>query len=237
MKKNKGSKIITLKPRHGTVLAMVSIPNEEVSTTLNFQNQCQHCVPKRAGPTSGRYSVTIRSSTPSKHARETFLGETFSKVFTIVSPKESDCPCYVTMSQSLLDSADVDAIYAELVAGKDQMTPDRTFVYGKWHENAGRLVQEMAWTAGQTYRYGGKTTPAGIAFPNTLRRVVQEVFAPIFNVEPKHLWAHIVYYPDNTCGLAWHSDAEEGIDPHLIMSITFLDNGRVARDFQVRKIK
>ncbi len=117
------------------------------------------------------------------------------------------------------------------------MSADRTFVYGKWHENKGRKVMELGWTAGTQYAYAGKTTAPGHAFSKTLRQVVTQRIAPLFGVEKESIWAHVVYYPPDA-SLGWHSDAEKGIDPHFILSLTLLENPvKGARDFQVRAKK
>lgn len=96
-------------------------------------------------------------------------------------------------------------------------------------------VLEQAYEAGQVYQYGGKTTAPGTAFGQHARAFLDQYAKPAFGGTDK-LWAHLVFYPEpQTCKLSWHGDQIDGINPHMIMSVTFLefpDEG--VRPFEVR---
>jgi len=220
---------------HGTTVAMLSD-----SKSFNFQSQFEHCIPKRANVSGIRYNITFRSKTTT----------TTRDVESIVSQCEHSITLnehsHICMWQTtLFDKSSMVNMFDELKAC--DMTPDKTFVYGKWHTNNDRCYVEMGWKPGQTYTYAGKTTSPGIEFPPEIKKNVSSVIAPLFGVEPEHIWAHVVRYPPKS-SLGWHSDAEQGIDPHFILSTTFLEHhskGKSwgkrkspgARDFQVRKKK
>jgi hypothetical protein len=113
---------------------------------------------------------------------------------------------------------------------------DKTTVWGKTHDNAGRMVLDQANVEGKTYTYSGKTTAPGRAFGPAARKALAHFAQHIFHCAADELWAHAVWYPDPAlCKLGWHSDSEAGINPHTIMSVTFLDDqeGGV-RPFDVR---
>lgn len=224
---------VTMMPRHGTLLAMASFGEG----SDNFQSIFEHSVPKRANA-SGRYSITFRSNTPHVRNEVDTVAKAPHALRLAATPEE--CPCYLlAWDTNALDDAVHKGVYKELRALKSSMDPDRTFCYGKWHDNNGRLVHEMSWEAGQTYSYAGKQTKPGTAFPPIIRGVVRDFVAPLFGVQPHLIWAHVVYYPAGGTSLAWHGDAEQGIDPHLIVSLTYLEPSakeglRLPRAFQVR---
>ncbi len=88
----------------------------------------------------------------------------------------------------------------------------------------------------KTCLYSITTTAPGCAFGPVSRSVLTHFADHIFHCAVEELWAHLVWYPDAaTCKLAWHSDSEAGINPHTIMSVTFLDNEvEGVRPFEVR---
>ena len=43
-------------------------------------------------------------------------------------------------------------------------------------------------------------------------------------MSPEEVWAHCVYYPTPDCQLGWHSDSEDGVSPHSVFSLTFLED-------------
>lgn len=223
---------------HGTVIGMYS---DHLKTNISFQAKYEHCVPKRKHVVKGRYNITFRSKTAVQNTR--------TKDYLLSFAEKSiqlDSDYYALLWRNLLTIEQKEQMFNELKSLKQSMKPDKTFVHGKWHMNNGRLVAELAFEEGQTYTYGGKTTDKGIEFPPFIKQYITDVIAPkIFCMEdPRNIWAHLVYYPGGETGLGWHGDAENGIDPHLIVSITFLEShyndDRIspgARDFQIREKK
>ena len=223
----------SIKLDHGTSVAMVS-DNKGPS----FQADFEHCVPKRKNVVGMRYNITFRAKTINPERN----------VESIVEQSEHHIPLnknsHICMWQTgLFSKESVATMFDELKSDTVPYTADKTYVFGKWHTNNGRTYVEMGWTAGQTYAYAGKTTDPGIEFPPEIKRNVVETVAPLFGVEPCEIWAHVVRYPCES-SLGWHSDSEQGIDPHFILSTTFLEHHGVgkrkslgARDFQIRKKK
>lgn len=113
---------------------------------------------------------------------------------------------------------------------------DVTTVFGRVSQNNGRKVLELAATDGKTYAYSGKTTKPGRAFGPETSAFLEREIVPALKVPLDSLWCHLVFYPDPaTCKLDWHSDSENGLNPHCIASITFLeDTERGVRPFDIR---
>ena len=220
---------------HGTTVAMLSN-----ATGSTFQSQFEHCIPKRTKAYGKRYNITFRSKTLlNKRDVDSIVKQSEHSI--VLNDNSHLCLWQTT----LFDKTSIDTMFEELKSC--DMTPDKTFVYGTWHLNNGRTYVEMGWEPGQTYTYAGKTTTPGIEFPPEIKQNVSNIIAPLFGVEPKDIWAHVVCYPSKS-SLGWHSDAEQGIDPHFILSTTFLEHhskGKAwgkrkspgVRDFQVRKKK
>jgi alkylated DNA repair dioxygenase AlkB len=189
----------------------------------SFQRLAKHQVPVYKGAKGWRLNWTIR---------------------TTASPLEPKLESYkqeIHIGEGLslrLKKVDYDPLLkVELLADLQKYGhADVTTVFGKTHTNNGRLVLEQSMQDGQTYTYSGKTTPPGKAFGPRALAFIQEVAARDFNVTPDKLWAHVIFYPDPaTCGLGWHSDSEAGINPNMIMSVTFLEDPKGGiRPFQVR---
>ncbi len=108
--------------------------------------------------------------------------------------------------------------------------------HGVMSQNGGRMSLQQAYTPGRTYTYGGKTTPPGIVFGPRATAFLEQYAAKEFGTND--LWAHIAYYPNaHDCKLSWHGDKLDGINPHMIMSVTFLEDPiEGIRPFDVRLI-
>lgn len=223
MKSNRNSKtgICKFILPHGALCGMLSSPTSQ----KNFQTLCEHRVPPSPTAQGGRLSITWRAKgtieDPLK-ARE--------KWNTFVGIGEG---CYIGVRVIKdLPAALVDELFTQM---KVHGTSDKTTVFGKLHENKGRKVLELSFKGGQVYSYGGKTTPPGQPFgEHTLAFLKEhELFGASVSVED--IWAHMVYYPTPECQLGWHSDNENGLNPHAIISLTLLENPQLgARAFDVR---
>ena len=208
---------------HGDVIGMSSIV-----TGKSFQSEIVHRVPA-AKTTGGRLNLTVRTianqidpdlkdshhrSYPISATSTVFLWDGDSKLFSEEEINEIQKELFQTIEQ--------------------HGVADVTKMFGKTFENKGRKVLELANVDGFKYTYAGKTV-TGIAFTPLVRQLVMPRLAKIFGVEESKLWAHLVYYPTSECKLDYHDDGEDGINPHMIVSITFLEDpvGGV-RPFQVR---
>lgn len=224
--------------QEGEVIIMKSDPEG----ARNFQQEYEHCVPKRKlgahkEPLKGwRLNATLRLQ-----QKGLYKGSPQGSVPPSYRKKlEEGIEVLGWLPKVLISKEDLklwkQELYTQIMA---HGVADKTTVYGKVHLNGGRKVLELAATSGQTYSYGGKTTPAGQSFGEITSKMVADILGPTIFGTSENLWIHLVYYPSPTeSGLGWHSDSEEGIDPHCIASVTFLeypDSG--ARPFQVRKKK
>jgi len=212
----------------GQVAAMVSDPVQKES----FQRLVQHCVPKRSvSKTKGyRINCTFRVSESAKV--KNLVSAEADETVMIIKPH-----CAVKLWSSMLSRGEKMVLHAELKGLVDAHgRPDVTTVFGRKHTNRGRLVLELAHTEGQTYTYGGKTTHPGIAFGNAAKLLIRNKIAPKLGVEPEQIWAHVVFYPDASTSLGWHGDSEQGINPHVVLGLTFLEHPEAGvRPFQVRR--
>lgn len=214
---------------HGTLVMMES--NHEQGDEKSFQRLCQHRVPKAGKHVrGGRLNWTIRIHNPNINVNRSRL----MPQDTIDINENARLLVWNQLPEMTED--ELCALHKELLDDMEAHgNADRTFVFGKWHENNGRKVLEQAMSDGQTYRYGGKTTDPGKAFGPHARKALERLAQMVGVQGTDAFWAHLVYYPDASCKLGWHSDAEDGINPHAIFSVTFLDdpvNG--ARPFDVR---
>lgn len=207
--------------KHGTLCGMLSSP----STNKSFQTLCEHRVPPCPIAQGGRLSITFRAKgvvdDPLK-AREKW------DMFTSIGEG-----CFI--GGKLLKNLSSQLVEELFTQMKEHGTPDKTVVFGKSHENKGRKVLELSFKGGQVYSYGGKTTAPGQPFgEHTLVFLKEEeLFGSSVSVE--EIWAHMVYYPTPDCRLGWHSDNENGLNPHAIISLTLLENPALGiRPFDVR---
>jgi hypothetical protein len=217
----------------GHLVAMASSPTNPAGS---FQRLAMHEVPYLKGDkTEGyRYNLTVR---------------TFSK--TIRDPltltrndqlKDHDLGqgCHVLVWQNLWTSEENEQIRQCL---KDTITThgvaDKTILYGREFLNKGRSVVDMAELSSPDgnavfeYRYARKAVK-GIPFQAVIQNLVLPRLATIFGVKPSDLWCHLVYYPTPDCKLDYHDDGEDGINPHLIASLTYLEYPEHPRAFRVR---
>jgi len=163
---------------------------------------------------------------------------------TDVMPDESECSRKIDIGEGgrviIWDSlftpdelAEIEEVLLETI--KDHGVNDVTRMFGKTFTNNGRRVVEMASDPNFEYRYAGKVVKS-IEFPERIRDLVLPKMTRVFGLSSADtLWGHLVYYPTPDCKLDWHDDGEEGINPHLIVSITFLEHPKIgARRFRVR---
>ena len=214
---------------HGTLAIMYSDHTKGMENS--FQRRCEHRVPP-SKTVGSRMNWTVRIHNPS---------------INIVNALQPDETADLSKGNKLLlwdrlptmSDEEREALFTELTQAMDEHgRSDRTFVFGKWHENNGRKVLEQASEAGQSYTYGGKTTEPGVAFGPEARKTLSKLGDLLGLDDVSDFWAHLVFYPEGKCGLGWHSDAEKGINPHAIVSFTFLEdklNG--PRPFDVREKK
>ena len=206
-------------------VAMASDPDPIKGSS--FQNIAQHCVPvlKGDGARGGRLNLTFR---------------TFSE--ELPSPSRLECSekialgtnAWLMLWNGLVSDEQNEKIQACLANTIDQHgVADETVVFGKRYTNRGRMAVDMAHKAGFEYRYAGKTI-TGIEWPPLIQEVVLPRVAELFGVDSDTIWAHLVYYPIPDCKLGWHDDGEDGINPHFILSLTYLEDPEKPRTFQVR---
>jgi len=211
-------------PRFGYhVVAMASDPAKGRS----FQNIAQHCVPdlKGDGARGGRWNLTFR--TRSKELRLPSSLECSEKID--VGPN-----AWLMLWKSLFSDEQNEKIRTCLANTiRQHSVADETVVFGKRYTNRGRMAVDMANKAGFEYHYAGKTI-TGIERPPLIQEVVLPRVAELFGVDSDTIWAHLVYYPTPDCKLGWHDDGEDGINPHFILSLTYLEHPEKPRTFQVR---
>jgi hypothetical protein len=204
-------------------IAMASDPTKGGS----FQQSALHGVPFLKGDQAqgGRYNWTFR--TTSKEIPSPFRLEC-SKVV------EVGANAWIMLWNDLFSSEEnerIQACAAETIA--QHGVADKTKVFGVEHENKGRMVVDMANEQGFEYHYAGKTV-TGIEWPALIRELVLPRIAALFGVDANTIWAHLVYYPTPECKLGWHDDGEDGINPHFILSLTYLEHPEKPRTFQVK---
>ena len=151
---------------HGTLARMVSDP--AMGPSHSFQRRAMHQVPTYGKSKGARWNVTFRSA----------------KV--LVNAMLLPCDQRIVLGEGLelhlLQLSDADDFFDELKAHMAaHASSDRTFVYGKWHDNKGRMVMEYAHQAGAQYSYSGKTTTPGIEFGKAGKRIA-ELMARDFGV-------------------------------------------------------
>lgn len=217
--------------RDGQTVAMASDPQSQKS----FQALAVHQVPKLENKDfvgkGWRLNFTVRTMETEKKIQNPL---TLDGDFTPTSRVDIGEGCQVLLWDKLLSKEDKPALRAELLQIINKKgTADVTKMYGKTYTNKGRKVLEMAAEEGFKYRYAGKTV-TGIAFTPLVRDVLMPKMAQLFGVPIDKLWAHLVFYPTRECKLDWHDDGEDGINPHLIVSITFLEHPHFPRAFDVR---
>ncbi len=198
--------------------------NDDGNSEISFQRLAKHQVPLYKQSSGWRLCWTIR--TTEKKLENTDLS-TYKQELHIGSG----------LSLRLKTLAVDTVLKAELLSDLLKYGHvDETTVFGKTFTNNGRMVLDQAMEDGQTYTYAGKTTAPGKAFGQHASAFICDIAAKEFGVTPDKLWAHLVYYPDaSKCKLAWHSDSEAGINPHMIMSVTFLEQPVYGiRPFEVR---
>ncbi len=212
---------------HGGVCVMHTDP--AVGPERSFQRLAKHQVPLYTHARGARWNWTVRTTSVAIAALQA-LPEGFAthNVGEGLSLSLASWP---------LDADLLRDLHAELRTAMDTYgAADLTTVYGKTYVNNGRKILEQAMEDGQVYTYAGKTTAPGRAFGPVARQVLAWLAVHVFGSADVPLWAHLITYPNpTTCKLAWHSDSEEGINPHCICSITFLeDPEHGARPFDVR---
>lgn len=213
---------------HGDVCIMASDPNN--GPEHSFQRLAMHQVPVAKKSKGARLNWTIRTSR-----------------MDIPNPILIDWEQRVDVGEGLwlllstwpLESTKLHDLYEELLLQMSQHgTPDETTVFGKTFTNNGRKVLELSHEAGHTYTYSGKTTAPGQAYGPIARSVLEYLSNVVFRgaVTVEEMWSHLVFYPNpQECKLSWHSDSENGVNPHCIMSVTFLDDPIMGpRPFDVR---
>jgi hypothetical protein len=209
---------------HGHVVAMASSPQGK-----SFQQTAVHRVPyKKSNNGQGwRLNLTIR----------TLRTDSINDPLLLESSNTYDMGegCKVLVWEDLFTEIEIQQLQVELL---DLMSrcgiPDVCKMYGKTFENAGRKVLEMADQPDFKYHYAGKTV-TGVGFTPLVRQLIVPRMSKLFGVSDSEIWGHLVYYPTPECKLDWHDDGEDGINPHLIVSLTFLEdpiNG--ARAFETR---
>ena len=236
---NPDTGIYSFNLRDGQLAGMISDPSRG---SQSFQRLIKHCVPRRSTRTVQGYRINctfrVQEDAPVNNLllpldedKTNDRGETGETVM-IVKPH-----CAVKLWSGILTRGENTVLHLELKRQLEEHgRPDTTLVFGRTHANRGRRVLELAHTAGQTYTYGGKTTPPGVPFGEAARLVIRNKIAPRLGVAPDKIWAHVVYYPSADTSLGWHGDAEKGINPHAVLSLTFLENPAAGvRPFQVRR--
>lgn len=210
-------------------VAMASDPNNEEGES--FQSLALHCVPFLKGDEAegGRFNLTFRTTSPT--IQNPALLTSSTKVIHLTQN------CWINLWDDLFtpeENTAIQACLSETIASAG--VADETIVFGKKHTNHGRMVVDMADKPNFQYRYAGKTV-TGIEWPPLIRDLVLPRIVPLFGggaVEAETIWAHLVYYPTPECKLGWHDDGEDGINPHFILSLTFLEHPEKPRTFQVR---
>lgn len=208
---------------HGEMVAMASSP----SGTASFQRLAMHSVPYLKGDKAEgwRLNLTIRTS-----------AETIRDPLLLKNGKRYEIGegCYVQQWTDMFTAEENEQI-RECLFGTitAKGVADITKVYGKEFTNKGRKVLELACEEGFEYHYGGKTVK-GIAYPELIRQLVVPKMAELYGVVCEQIWGHLVYYPTSECKLDWHDDGEDNINPHLIVSLTYLEHPNKPRAFRVR---
>jgi hypothetical protein len=192
--------------------------------TKPFQRLAKHRVPVYAKAKGWRLNWTIRTSAKrinpdlSRFPQTVDIGEGLELKLKVIPESLS------LLQQELLGTL---KIYGH---------PDVTTVFGRQSDNNGRMVLEQSLHGGKSYAYSGKVTTPGVPFGPHALEYLNQVAVVEFGVPLDELWAHLVYYPDPAiCKLDWHSDSEDGVNPNMIMSVTFLeDPEKGIRPFDVR---
>lgn len=215
---------------HGHTVAMASSPKNRTGSTGSFQARAVHEVPylKSEHAEGWRLNLTVR--TIAREIRDPLTDLDFKPT------KDYDIGegCHVLVWDNIFTTHENEMIQGcllETIHAKG--IPDITKMYGKTFTNKGRKVIEMSGNDGFEYHYAGKTV-TGIAWPRLIRELVVPKLSQIFGVQDDELWGHLVYYPTSECKLDYHDDGEDGINPHLIVSITYLENPKKPRPFRVR---
>ncbi len=204
--------------RHGELCGMLSSPENGPS----FQAKAQHRVVAYPKAKGWRLSVTIRPG--GKISDPITAGYKWEETILLGEG------CYI--GRRLLPNLSPDLV-AEILKQMDEFgKPDITKVFGKMYENKGRKVLELSFAGGYVYSYGGKKTDPGQPFGKHFCAFLKE--EKLFG-ETMDIWAHVVFYPTPDCQLGWHSDNENGLNPHAIISLTILEDPvQGIRPFDVR---
>ncbi len=214
--------------RNNTYSVYLKDGNVCIMEGTSFQKQLLHCVPKYPSVKSWRLNITFRTG------KKVSIGLKKDILKDFVEHKIIDGAslCLGSLDNDILSPFKKELVEQIKIHGK----PDQTKIPFKneYTMNNGRMVLDMAFKEGMTYTYGGKTTAPGIAFGPSAQGVLK-IISELIGVVVEDIWAHVVFYPNGECGLGWHSDAEDGLDPARIVSLTFLEDpiGGVRR-FQVK---
>jgi hypothetical protein len=220
------SKIHTFKLQHGQTVAMASAPGSD-----SFQKLAVHGVhPESAKSTCRGWRMNLTVRTMSKDLQKNPLDSAYCSSRYAIGEG-----CEILLWDNLFSAQEISDLQNVLLQTiHNNGVPDVTRLFGQEYTNKGRKVIEMASTPNFKYHYGGKTV-TGIQYPNLIRELVVPRMSGVFGVLPETIWFHLVYYPTPDCKLDMHDDGEDGINPHMIMSITFLEDPiRGARRFRVR---
>lgn len=229
------SGIHTFNLKDGMMAGMISDPEWKDES---FQRVIKHCVPKRTTNHIDGYRISctfrVKAGIKVNNMLKKMDGETSENTTTIMIKKPN---CAVKLYSDMLTRGERMTLHAEL---KRQMEvygeADITKVSGKIHTNRGRKVLDLGYTKGQTYTYSGKTTTPGQLFGPAARLLINNKIAPKLGISPDKIWAHVVFYPNATTSLGWHGDSEDGINPHVVLSLTLLEKPDTGiRPFQVRR--
>jgi hypothetical protein len=182
-----------------------------------FQDEMVHGVDKSA-ITKGRISLTYRLSRVMAgiigYKPDNDMGRNYTRI-----------ECFDAFGDITWDD-----IMREL---HPSLKPDRTFNFGKWYENDGRMSSDLVTTRMWKpewvfeYTYSRNTNKAGRMGP-IVEKIRQQL--EMFSGQPLD-WVHVTVYPTGQTKLGEHSDKDKFISDNTdIFGVTFMEERDAMRE-------
>ena len=169
---------------------------------------------------NGRYALTFRFRGEFQPTMQT----TAKSPWTPILPSAASSAPLPKSIEWLTYKAATDLFYGDLQG-------DVTKLFGKTYNNNGR--RSATYTSGgeSKYFYGGKARDV-----HSMTSKMKEICdAMSTHAGLEFNWFHVVFYPNNNCGIGWHSDNERNIGKNsAILGLVLNENPDNTRNLEFK---